>query len=152
MSWDESGRLFVVEMRGFMPNADGDGEDQPVGRVVMLLDDDGDGAMDRSEVFLDGLVMPLENGLMLALDNWIYNAKSDRRFRFDKGVFIEEKTLARGQWGIAQGNTGRLYYNTNSNFLSGDFFLPIMVSVSLKVWARQLPKTTKSSVPALIPA
>lgn len=66
MSWDELGRLFVVEMRGFMPNADGDGEDQPVGRVVMLLDDDGDGSQ---RGILDGLVMPLENGLMLAPDN-----------------------------------------------------------------------------------
>lgn len=172
MSWDESGRLFVVEMRGFMPDADGNGEDKPVGRVVMLVDDDGDGAMDRSEVFLDGLVMPravavvnegllvaeppvlwlcpdiqdrvrcdnkrkvasyatnhdqismehLENGLLLALDNWIYNAKSDRRFRFLAGELVEEKTLNRGQWGISQDNSGRLYYNTNSNFLSGDYF------------------------------
>lgn len=172
MAWDAAGRLFVVEMRGFMPDAYGDGEDQAVGRVVMLLDDDDDGVMDRSEVFLDHLVMPravavvnegllvgeppnlwlcpdiqgktrcenrrkvgdyatdhesvsmehLENGLMPALDNWLYNSKSDRRFRFADDVLQVEKTLPRGQWGIAQDNQGRLYYNSNSNFLSGDYF------------------------------
>lgn len=173
MDWDEAGRLFVVEMRGFMPNAEGDGEDEAVGRVVMLLDDDGDGIYDRSETFLDQLVLPravavinegllvaeppvlwlcpnienklrcegktkladyainhksvsmehLENGLMLGLDNWIYNAKSDRRFRLQNGELRIETTLARGQWGIDQDNQGRLLYNTNSNFLSGDLFV-----------------------------
>ena len=172
MDWDEAGRLFVVEMRGFMPNTEGEGEDEAVGRVVMLLDDDGDGIYDRSETFLDELVLPravavinegllvaeppvlwlcpdiqnklrcdnktkladyatnhesvsmehLENGLMLGLDNWIYNAKSDRRFRLQDGELLIETTLARGQWGIDEDNQGRLFYNTNSNFLSGDLF------------------------------
>lgn len=52
------GRLWVVEMRGYMRNADGAGEDQPLGRIKVLDDDDGDGRMDRATVFLDGLVMP----------------------------------------------------------------------------------------------
>jgi mono/diheme cytochrome c family protein/glucose/arabinose dehydrogenase len=52
------GRLWVVEMRGYMRDADGAGEDQPLGRIKVLDDDDGDGRMDRATVFLDGLVMP----------------------------------------------------------------------------------------------
>ena len=52
------GRLWVVEMRSYMPDLDGTHEDQPTGRVVILTDTDGDGKMDRSEVFLDQLVMP----------------------------------------------------------------------------------------------
>lgn len=52
------GRLWVVEMRGFMPDLDGTGEDQPVGRVVVLRDRDGDGRYDESQVFLDQLVLP----------------------------------------------------------------------------------------------
>ena len=176
MAWDERGLLYVVEMRGFMPNVDGIGEQEPVGRVVVLEDTDADGAMDRSGVYLDGLVSPraiaavsggiligeppnlwlcrsetapgelprcgsrerlvnygdpdpdllehTENGLLWALDNWIYNAKSDRRFRLRRsaeGVSIEvDPTLFRGQWGIAQDDVGRLYYNTNSRFLFAD--------------------------------
>ncbi len=56
--FDASGDLWVCEMRGYMPNADGTGEDAPVGRIVRLRDVDGDGAMDESVVFLDHLVMP----------------------------------------------------------------------------------------------
>ncbi|MEM1247004.1 MAG: c-type cytochrome [Acidobacteriota bacterium] len=58
IQWDERGRLWVVEMRGFMPNVDGIGEDQPVGRIVVLDDTDRDGRMDKGSVFLDELVMP----------------------------------------------------------------------------------------------
>ncbi|MDE0838021.1 MAG: c-type cytochrome [Kiritimatiellae bacterium] len=55
-----------------------------------------------------------ENGLVYALDNWMYSAKSRRRHRFIDGKLIFEATLFRGQWGIAQGNYGRLYYTLNS--------------------------------------
>lgn len=57
-AFDEDGRLWVVEMRTYMPDADGRGEEAPGSRVVVLHDDDGDGRMDRSAVFLDGLVLP----------------------------------------------------------------------------------------------
>jgi mono/diheme cytochrome c family protein/glucose/arabinose dehydrogenase len=58
MTFDEEGRLWVVEMRGFMPDIEGRGEEAPVGRISILEDVDGDGRMDRSTVFLDGLVLP----------------------------------------------------------------------------------------------
>lgn len=58
MQWDEDGRLWVVEMNGYMRNLDGTGEDAPNGRVVVLEDTDGDGRMDKRTVFLDKLVMP----------------------------------------------------------------------------------------------
>ena len=176
MAWDDRGLLYVVEMRGFMPTVDGEGEQAPVGRIVVLEDTDQDGAMDRGGVYLDGLISPraiaavsggilvgeppnlwlckseaeagglprcasrervldygdpdpdllehTENGLLWALDNWIYNAKSDRRFRLRQavdGASIEvDPTLFRGQWGIAQDDYGRLYYNTNSRYLFAD--------------------------------
>ena len=56
--FDADGRMWVVEMRGFMPNVDGVGEQEPVGRVSILEDTDGDGRMDQRTIFLDGLVMP----------------------------------------------------------------------------------------------
>jgi glucose/arabinose dehydrogenase/mono/diheme cytochrome c family protein len=69
-----------------------------------------------------GSVEHAENGLLQGLDNWLYNAKSNRRLRIRDGALEVETTLFRGQWGIARDNEGRLYYNTNSNLLSGDFF------------------------------
>jgi glucose/arabinose dehydrogenase/mono/diheme cytochrome c family protein len=58
LTFDPDGRIWVVEMRGFMPNLEGKGEEEPVGRVVILEDTDGDGRMDKRTIFLDGLVMP----------------------------------------------------------------------------------------------
>jgi mono/diheme cytochrome c family protein len=58
MAIDPQGRMWVVEMRSYMPDLDGNGEDKPVGRVSILEDTDGDGRYDKGTVFLDGLVMP----------------------------------------------------------------------------------------------
>lgn len=71
MDWDPDGRLYVLEMRGFMPNVDGIGEDKPVGRVTRLEDTDNDGRMDKHTVFADGLVMAralvvLRDGVIVA--------------------------------------------------------------------------------------
>ncbi|MFO1052692.1 MAG: c-type cytochrome [Planctomycetota bacterium] len=70
--FDAHARMWVVEMRGFMPDVDGRGEDQPVGRVSVLEDRDHDGRMDHRTVFQDGLVMPravlpLEDGAALVI-------------------------------------------------------------------------------------
>lgn len=58
ITFDEDSRLWVVEMRGFMPNIDGTDEDKPVGRISVLEDTNGDGQMDVSKIYLDSLVMP----------------------------------------------------------------------------------------------
>jgi len=58
------------------------------------------------------------NGLMRALDNWTYNAKSDLRYKKVDGKWIKEPTETRGQWGISQDDHGRLFTNTNSNLVS----------------------------------
>lgn len=64
------------------------------------------------------------NGLFRALDNWIYSAKSGKRYRKKGGQWLTEKTHFRGQWGITQDDDGRLFYNTNSENLLGDYFSP----------------------------
>ncbi len=58
IAFDADGSIWVVEMRGYMPDADGTNEHAPVGRVVHLRDTDGDGQMDESSVFMDKLVLP----------------------------------------------------------------------------------------------
>ncbi len=64
------------------------------------------------------------NGLMMNVDNWIYNAKSQFRYQRKDGKWIKEPTSFRGQWGISHDNFGRLYYNDNSRQLIGDYLLP----------------------------
>jgi len=58
ISWDDQGRMYVCEMRDYMHDVDGTGEDQPTGRIVRLEDTDGDGKMDKVTVFADNLLMP----------------------------------------------------------------------------------------------
>ena len=58
IDFDAEGRMYVVEMRGYMPNLEGEGEERPVGRIVVLEDTDDDGRMDRKTVYLDSLVLP----------------------------------------------------------------------------------------------
>ena len=60
MAFDERGRLFVAENRGY-PTGPGAGK-PPVGRIAMLEDTDGDGRMDRRTEFAVGLTFP--NGVM----------------------------------------------------------------------------------------
>jgi mono/diheme cytochrome c family protein/glucose/arabinose dehydrogenase len=67
MDWDADGRLWVVEMPGFVPNLDAPEPNMnPIGRVVVLEDTDGDGRMDKRTVFADGLVLARS---VKALDN-----------------------------------------------------------------------------------
>jgi putative heme-binding domain-containing protein len=165
--FDPDGRVWAVEYRGYMRDIEGTGEGDPICRVVVLEDTDHDRIMDKSTVFLDGLVMPrtlsfvaggvlvaepprlwycrdtdgdlvcddkrqvgsygkpgnpqhTDNGLMHALDNWIYNADSRVRHRFIDGRLVEEPTAVRGQWGIAQDDHGRLFYNYENSSLHAD--------------------------------
>ena len=176
--FDHQGRLWVVEMTGYMRQVDGSGETEPNGSIVILKDTDGDGRMDQRTVFLGGLVMPrsvmlfregalvaepprlwyardtdgdgqcdskelvaddyatqndpklgqksnpehASNSPTWALDNWIYSANHTTRFRWRGGTNWQRGvTIFRGQWGLAQDDLGRLFYNSNSDPLRADF-------------------------------
>src|SRR5688572_2236188 len=57
LDWDAAGRLWAVEMPGFMADLTGSNEHDPIGRVVVLEDTNGDGRMDKRTVFADRLVL-----------------------------------------------------------------------------------------------
>lgn len=64
--WDGNGRMYVAEMRSYMQDIDGTGEQLPICRITRLEDTDGDGKMDKHSVYIDSLVLPR---MMLALDD-----------------------------------------------------------------------------------
>lgn len=179
IQFDHRGRLWVVEMRGYMPDQEAHGEGDASGSIAILEDQDGDGRMDKRTVFAEGLVMPrslmltqggalvaepprlwfmrdtdgdgradekllvasdyatqndpalgaksnpehASNGLLRALDNWVYSANHTVRYRHAGGSptnWIREDTAFRGQWGISQDDVGRLYHNSNSDQIRAD--------------------------------
>jgi putative membrane-bound dehydrogenase-like protein len=70
MAFDEEGRLFVAEMRGY-PNGGIAKGDIHSGRIKVLEDRDGDGIYETSRVYADDLrfptgVMPWRGGLLVA--------------------------------------------------------------------------------------
>src|SRR3954447_14186040 len=58
IAFDGNGRMFVLEIRGYMQDADASGELDPVGRVSMHEDRNGDGVYETHHVFVDKMVFP----------------------------------------------------------------------------------------------
>lgn len=77
-----------------------------------------------STYVIGGNIEHQPNGLYYNLDNWIYSAKSNARYRLRDGQWIKEATTVRGQWGMDADVHGRLVYNNNSNGLRGDRVMP----------------------------
>lgn len=97
IDWDPQGRLWVVEMPGFMPDIAAAGETAPVGRVVVLEDTDADGRMDRRTVFADGLVLArsvkvLQQGVLVAEppDLWLMR-DTDGDLRMDTKTRVTDQ-------------------------------------------------------------
>lgn len=65
-AFDGDGRMYVAEMRTYMQDADASGEMNPVSRVSLHEDTNGDGKMDKHSVFIDHLVLPRQ---ILPLDD-----------------------------------------------------------------------------------
>src|SRR5688500_4951616 len=123
-SFDRDGRLWVVEMRGYMPDIEGTGEREPVGRVSVLWDTDEDGMMDASSVYLDSRVMPravgvVGDGALVGIEGAVWMTKDlDGDLRADTKILIDEdygnsplpEHTANGLWrGI-----DNWYYNAKS--------------------------------------
>lgn len=124
VTFDEDGRLWVVEMRGFMPTIDGEGEDKPVGRISVLEDTNGDGTMDRSTVFLDNLIMPraiapVKGGALVAANNSLWLAEDkDGNLKAESKLLLDSTYARNGlpehtDNGLLR-NSDNWYYNAKS--------------------------------------
>ena len=70
MDFDADGRLWVLEMLTFLPDTSGRDSREPLNRVSVLEDTNGDGKMDKKTVFADKLSMPralkvLDHGVLI---------------------------------------------------------------------------------------
>lgn len=82
LDFDAAGRMWVCEMRGYMPDIDGEGENVPEGRITVLEDTDGDGKADKRTVFLDKVLLPravavFEDGILFLDEHRLCWAKRD---------------------------------------------------------------------------
>ncbi len=102
IQFDEFGRLWVVEMRGYMTDIDGSEEDKPIGRISILEDENGDGEMDKSTIYLDGLIMPralglVKGGALVAENNslWI-TQDTDGDLKADSKILLDSTYASNG--------------------------------------------------------
>ncbi len=58
LDFDSSGRLWVCEMNGYMPDIDGKLESVPRGSIVVLEDSNRDGTLDRRTIFHEKILLP----------------------------------------------------------------------------------------------
>ena len=125
MEFDENGRLFVCEMRGYSEDRDGKHS-----RVSVLDDLDGDGKFDKSTIFVDGLLwptalFPFDGGLFVAdAPDIFYFKDTDGDGRIDAKNPDEKKLVFTGfgtgnvqgllncfRWGL----DNRLHIATSAN-------------------------------------
>jgi glucose/arabinose dehydrogenase/mono/diheme cytochrome c family protein len=115
MTVGPDGRIWVAEMRAYMPNVDGKGENAPIGTIAVLEDTNGDGRMDKRQEFAGGFVLPralalVADGLLVAeppnlwfLKDKNGDGKADERIRVaeDYGNPSSPEHTANGlMWGL----------------------------------------------------
>ncbi len=111
VDFDLEGRLWVIEMLGFMPDTSGTDSREPLGRIAVLEDVDDDGRMDRRTVFLDKLILPrslkvLDSGVLVGEPPNLWLARDT-----DGDLKADAKDLVRNDYGRLEGNPE---HNANS--------------------------------------
>ncbi|MBM1106533.1 c-type cytochrome [Aurantibacter crassamenti] len=124
IDFDNSGRMWAVELKGYMPNLEGTGDHLPSGSITILEDLDNDGVTDHSKVFLDSLVLPraiahVYDGLLYAVppNLWFVEIKDDKpenRILVDS-VYSEGGNVEHQPNGLMM-HTDNWIYSAKSNY------------------------------------
>jgi len=84
--------------------------------IWLHRDTDGDGVSDQKRLFYAGgprgeNLEHQQNGLIWALDNWMYMTVNAHRLRWQGTNVVQELTAPNGgQWGICQDNHGKIWF------------------------------------------
>lgn len=124
ITFDEDARLWVIEMRGFMTDTLGSEEDKPIGRISVLEDENGDGVMDKSTIYLDSLIMPralafFADGVLVSENTALWVTKDlDGDLKADTKVLLDSTYASSGNPehsdnGLLR-NVDNWYYNAKS--------------------------------------
>ena len=121
MTFDAQGRIWAVELPGYMRDIDGAEEDAPDGKIVILTDENQDGVMDSRRVFLDSLIVP--RTLLHAYGGLLYSNETSLWWAKLEGDEIVEKVLVDSLY-VVGGNiehqpNGLLYNIDNWIYSSG---------------------------------
>ncbi len=117
IDFDSDGRLWVVEMPTFLPDLSGRDSKEPLDRVSVLEDTNGDGVMDKKTVFADKLSGPralkvLEHGVLIGDPPNLWVMKDT-----DGDLKADSKELVVNTFGNANGG---IEHNANSLFWAMD--------------------------------
>jgi mono/diheme cytochrome c family protein/glucose/arabinose dehydrogenase len=141
IDFDADGRMYVVEMRSFLPDESGQDSKDGIDRVVVLEDTDDDGKMDKRTVFADKLIAPraikvLDKGVLIGdpPNLWLFQ-DTDGDLKADK----QEKIVS------TYGRGGNVEHDANSVMWAMD---NIMYS-SEHVWDLRWKNGTFESLPTI---
>jgi mono/diheme cytochrome c family protein/glucose/arabinose dehydrogenase len=117
MDFDPDGRLWVLEMLTFLPDTSGRDSREPLNRVSVLEDTNGDGTMDKKTVFADKLAMPralkvLDHGVLIGEPPNLWLMKDT-----DGDLKADTKDLVVNTYGNPNGG---IEHNANSVFWAMD--------------------------------
>ena len=95
ITFDNRGRMWVLEMRGYMSDIDGTEEDKPMGRIAILEDTNGDGKTNKRTTFLDNLLLPralaiVPGGILYGDQNKLYFVERDGDKPKGEPVVVDE--------------------------------------------------------------
>jgi hypothetical protein len=98
--------MWVVEMRGYQNEPEGSSRLNPTGRIVVLEDTNHDGRMDKSTVYMDGLVLPrairvLSDGVLVGEPPYVWHTRD-----LNGDLKMDEKTVVTDDYGVRDSNPG----------------------------------------------
>ena len=118
MIFDGQGRMWVVEMIGYMTDFTGSQEEAPLGRISILEDLNGNGVVDTRKIFLDQLVMPrsiafAHGGLLYAVPPALWWVPIDKNDNPGEAILVDSAYAVGGN---VEHQPNGLMYNVDNWF------------------------------------